>query len=475
MQRLKVLIAGYEATPFFKKGGLGDVMGSLPQALSSIGVDARVVIPYYRQTKKKYPQKRIGRLTFKFGSDKKRVSIYKGVFPNSSVQIYFLENHKRLNLTNVKVRKIEQYVFFDLAIFHLIRFLRHKEKWIPSLIHCNDWQAALVPVLAKRLDPPIPTLLTIHNLLYQGTGSLRIIDLLGLQESDMTEIKRDCPANELNVLAEGILHATRVSTVSKNYAREIMTNKHNGFIYDIIQKRMRQLKEKKGITGILNGIDYNVWGPAHDQILKIHFDDKTWKENKNLIKQGILNDVKLPMRPTFCFIGRITWQKGLEILIKAMKRLVKLNINIVILGSGNPLIERKLNRASHRFSSHVRTEFFYSEEYAHRLYAGSDFIIIPSRYEPCGLIQMIAMRYGTIPIAAKTGGLADSIQHKKTGLLFKKNSSRSLVHAVRNALRILDSESTHKTMVEAAMHKDFSWDKSAILYKKLYEEMIARV
>lgn len=470
-RNISVLFVAYEAAPFFKKGGLGDVMGSLPQALSLLGVDARVVIPYYHQTKRNYPQERIGILTFMFGSDKKRVGVYKGIFPHSSVPIYFLENHKRLNLTNVKVRKIEQYVFFDLAIFHLMRFLKRKEKWTPSLIHCNDWQAALVPLLAKRLNPPIPTLLTIHNLLYQGTGSLRVIDLLGLQESNMAEIKKDSPANELNLLAEGILHATRVSTVSKNYAREIMTNKHNGFIYNIIQKRMRRLKEKKGITGILNGIDYNIWNPLHDPILKIHFDQKNWKENKNLIKDGLLNDLKLPMRPTFCFIGRITPQKGLDILMKAMKRLVKLSINIIILGTGNPIIERKLNRVSHRFSNHVRTEFLYNEEYAHRLYAGSDYILIPSHYEPCGLIQMIAMRYGTIPIAAKTGGLADSIQHSKTGFLFKRNSPRSLVHAVKNALRILSSEPLHEKMVEAAMLKDFSWGKSAVLYKKLYESI----
>lgn len=471
-RNISVLFVAYEAAPFFKKGGLGDVMGSLPQALSSIRVDARVVIPYYHQTKRNYPQKRIGTLTFMFGLDKKRVGVYKGIFPHSSVQIYFLENHKRLNLTNNKVRKIEQYVFFDLAIFHLMRFLKHKEKWIPSLIHCNDWQAALVPLLAKRLNPPIPTLLTIHNLLYQGKGSLRVIDLSGLRESDMAEIKKDSPANELNVLAEGIMHATRVSTVSKTYAIEIMTNQQNGFIYNIIQKRMNQLKEEKGITGILNGIDYNVWNPLHDPILKIHFDQKNWKENKNLIKEGILNDLKLPVRPTFCFIGRITPQKGLDILIKAMKYLVKLNINVIILGAGNPIIERKLNRAAHRFSNHVRTEFLYSEEYAHRLYAGSDCIIIPSHYEPCGLIQMIAMRYGTIPIAAKTGGLADSIAHGKTGFLFKKDSPRSLVHAVKKALRILDSELLHGKMVEAAMLRDFSWGKSAELYKKLYMEII---
>lgn len=478
MQQMKVLITGYEGAPFYKKGGLGDVMESLPKALSKIGVDIRIILPYYNVIKEKYKLKKEGEFALEFASVEEHISIYSTFLPNTTVKAYFLGNKKYLlsSNSNGKDKRIEQFAFLGLAVAHFVKWAAEHHHWSASLVHCNDWHTAIVPlILQQKMKSLIPTLLTIHNLLYQGLGSTRVLDLLHMKDEETKEIKKGVPANEMNVLGEGIIHATRVSTVSESYAREIANDYNNSLIGPFLKKREEENNKKDGkIVGILNGIDYDIWDPAKDDSIFHKFDIKNWRAGKKDNKEDLLKSLGLEDKPTFCFVGRMAAQKGLDVLIKAISRISNLDVNVIILGSGNPIIQTSVLEIAKKYPW-VKAEIVYNEDLAHKIYAGSDFIIIPSRYEPCGLIQMIAMKYGTIPVASKTGGLKDSIANGKNGFLFEKGKSTRLRKTIKHALNIYKDPVRYKKMVERAMKKDFSWDKSAVLYKKLYQEMIGQL
>ncbi|MDO8620869.1 MAG: glycogen/starch synthase [Candidatus Levybacteria bacterium] len=472
---MNVLITGYEAAPFYKRGGLGDVMESLPKALSKIGVDVRVVIPYYNDIKKKYNFKEEGEFVMKFESEEDRIGVYSSLLPQTKIPFYFLDNKRHKFISYKRGRdKINQFASFDLAVGHFIGWVSEHHHWSPDLIHCNDWHTAIIPlILRKKINLSIPTLLTIHNLMYQGVGSLKVLDLLHMKDEETKELKRDKPATAINFLGEGIIHATRVSTVSPTYAKEIeQTERDHSLISPFLVKREQEgLGKDRRVMGILNGIDYDIWDPAKDEFAFHKFDINNWEVGKKDNKDDLLKCLGLEDRPTFCFVGRMAAQKGLDILIKTINHISNFNVNIIILGSGTPKIQASVLKIAKKFTW-VKAEVVYDEELAHKIYAGSDFIIVPSRYEPCGLIQMIAMRYGTIPIASDTGGLRDSILNGKNGFLFKKGKSIRLKKAIERALSRMQNKEKFKKMVERAMKTDFSWDKSAVLYKKLYEEML---
>ncbi len=472
---MRVLMTGYEAAPFFKRGGLGDVMESLPKALAGIGIDARAVIPYYDEIRKKYHFEKEGEFTVLFYRETEHIGVYSSVLPNTKVPFYFLQNSNYLSLSRAKdkTKRMGQFAFFDLAIVNFIHYLGKDHKWHPTVIHCNDWHTALIPLILKKMKLAIPTLLTIHNLLYQGIGSLKVLDLLDIKDEEAKELKRGVPANEMNVLGEGIVHATRVSTVSPTYAKEIaQTEQDHDSISPFLVKRESEGLGKDGkIIGIINGIDYDVWNPAKDELIFHKFDIGNWEVGKKDNKEDLLKSLGLQDKPTFCFVGRMAIQKGLDVLIKAIGRISHLNVNLIILGSGDRRIQASVLQTAEKFPW-VKAELFYSEELAHKIYAGADFILIPSHYEPCGLIQMIAMRYGTLPIASKTGGLEDTIDDGENGFLFKNGSSPGLVKAIQKAVAVYNNSQRYQKMVQKAMQTDFSWNKSALLYKKLYLDIV---
>lgn len=469
------MITGYEGAPFYKKGGLGDVMESLPKALSKIGIDIRIALPYYNVIKEKYRLKKEGEFTVYFDSTEEHVRVYSTILPGTNVKVHLLENGHYLLSSNStgKDKRIEQFAFFSLAVAHLINYLAKHHKWTANIIHCNDWHTAIIPLILKqKMKSSVATLLTIHNLLYQGVGSFRILDLLNMRDEEVKELERGKSATEMNVLGEGIIHATRVSTVSKSYAKEITEDYSKSLIGPFLKKREEDCCKKDGkIVGILNGIDYDIWDPAKDSCIFHKYDVSNWEVGKRDNKEDLLKNFGLEDKPTFCFVGRLASQKGLDVLIKAINSISHLNINIIILGSGNPIIQESVIEEAKKFPW-VKAEIVYDEELAHKIYAGSDFIVIPSRYEPCGLIQMIAMRYGTVPIASDTGGLKDSILNGKNGFLFKKGKSTRLKKVIEHALKRMKDKERFNKMVECAMKTDFSWDKSAIIYKKLYKEML---
>ena len=471
----RVLIVSYEAAPFFKTGGLGDVMGSLPKALVGLGVDARLVIPYYQQVREKYPKfNRIGEFRIYFGAKEEEI----GVYEDTCVpHVYFLSNRANLSHVNTRGRnkRIEQFAFFSLAVSHFLLWLSKNRGWKSDIMHCNDWHTALVPLILQKLNLSTKTLLSIHNLEYQGFGSIKVVDFLNLKNEDIKEIKRENPVKAIDMLGEGILHADVVSTVSPNYAAEIMASEenHHRIIYSYLRRREKEGLADGKIIGILNGIDYEVWNPSKDKLLFQAYSNLDWKEGKKKNKEELLQSLNLPIdRPTFCFVGRMAAQKGVELLIRIIPRMAALNVNVIFLGQGDPNIEKSVKRIVGKYPQFAAASLSYNEEVGHRFYAASDFIVIPSHFEPCGLIQMIAMRYGTLPIASKTGGLKDSIKNGRNGFLFQKNSSRALLKTIKKALSIYHDVNKFNSMVENAMKTDFSWDKSAVLYKKLYQKMI---
>lgn len=460
-------MTGYEAAPFFKRGGLGDVLGSLPIALKAIGVDARVVIPYYEQIRQEFEEKKIGEFLVHFEEGEEQISVYQGNFPGSDIIAYFLSNKPNLDYFKNRGRnkKIDQFAFFDLAVAKFISWLIKNKHWGPDLIHCNDWHTGLIPlILNRQLKLAIPTLLTIHNLSYQGKGSIKVLDLLHIKDEDARELKRGTPATEINILGEGIMHATVVSTVSVTYAKEISQNNDHDPIGAFLLKRQKEKGRKDEIFGIVNGIDYEVWNPKTDAMLAARGKEKN--------KQYLLKTLGLSNKITFCFIGRMASQKGIDVVLKRIDEIISLGVNIIFLGSGEKPIENSILRAIKKYPNNIRADFSYNEKLAHQLYGGADFILIPSHFEPCGLIQMIAMRYGTLPIASKTGGLQDTISDGKNGFLFKNGSSVGLVKAIKRAVGVYNNSQRHQQMVEVAMHTDFSWNKSALLYKKLYLSIV---
>lgn len=472
-KNLKVLITGYEAAPFFKHGGLGDVMESLPKSLAKIGIDVKLVIPYYGEIRENFPEEKIGEFLMHYDSTEAEIGVYKSKIPGSDVVIYFLGNKEKLSFINTRGRnkKINQFAFFDLAVVQFIKWLSDKKEWVPSVIHCNDWHTALIPLILEKKKINIPTLLTIHNLAYQGRGSSDVLDLINLQDKDVKEIKHGFKANEINILGEGILHATGVSTVSPTYAKEI-----TGLIGNPIGKYILERKGEGlngGIKGILNGIDYDIWSPKKDDLIAKKYDISSWREGKNKNRQALLEELGLPQRVTFCFVGRMARQKGLDMLVKIAKRIKDSDANLIILGTGEPIVEKSARKLQGKYPQNIRAEVLYSEELAHKIYAGSDFIIIPSRFEPCGLIQMIAMSYGTLPIASKTGGLRDTIKNNSTGFVFEPGHVVGLRKKIRKAVNVVKSDKKkHERMVVRAMNADFSWRKSARTYKKLYQSIL---
>lgn len=477
MSDIRVIMAGYEIAPFYKRGGLGDVMASLPKALVKVGLDVRIAVPHYAAIRQELlgNDKRIGQFYIHFGKGEEEIGVYKTYLPDTKIVVYFLSNKPNLSYINTRGRnkKIDQFAFFDLALSHFASYLSKEQSWETDIVHCNDWQTALVPlILRKKVNLDLPTLFTIHNLNYQGVGSLKVLDLLHIEDEDTREIKRGKPVTEINIMGEGIIHATKVSTVSPTYAKEIAEDYGDDPIHYFLKRREKEQGVKGEVVGILNGIDYDVWNPKSDNYIFHKYGVENCEDGKRNNKEDLLKTFGLEDKPTFCFIGRIAKQKGIDLLVRAIKRFNKVDFNLIFLGTGDPNIEKSIMRVSKSYPQNVKAIFSYDENTAHKLYAASDFIVIPSHYEPCGLIQMVAMRYGTIPLASETGGLKDSISNGSNGILFKKNSVSALVKALRQALDLYKNKKRLKNIVVCAMKTDFSWDKSAVLYKKLYENLL---
>jgi len=479
---MEVLQVATEMYPFFKIGGLGDVIGSLPLKLSEQGLDVVVVIPLYKEIDRNRFNIRESEESFSvyFNGKVREVSVFSsGALP---VPVYFLSNPEYIDQYN-KVAiagnqaEVNHYAFFSRAVVEWIgRTKRHFD-----IIHLHDWHVGLVPRLYWYTHPcgdRPKFIFTIHNLGYHGFSETSLVKRLGIK--DLQRVKDDPyfdfdarEDDQLDLLLQGLLTADFVTTVSPTYAKEIQTPAYCEGLCDVLRIRSDRLR------GILNGINYRIWNPAQDQHIYHCYDLESVEtgklENKSCLQQDLgLSDHNVPLIGS---VGRLDpGQKGLDLLCSVLEALLDkqdLSFQFVLLGDGDSEWARRLEQLAIGRTSRVSVNITYDETLAHRIYAASDIMLIPSRYEPCGLVQMIAMRYGAIPVVRATGGLNDTVEDLKSGFVFKEYEVGPFMKKVAQALSIyLQDQKQWNRMIQVAMVTDFSWEHPAREYRELYEELL---
>lgn len=467
---LKVLLCASEVAPVIKIGGLGDVVGSLPKALATIGVDADVVVPFFPTAKVDNLQLYKSRtLRVVYDTITYEVEVWATKLPASDVDLYLLKNDSFfatggkdafLNTPN----ETQIFAFFDKCVCELIksRFNTY------DVVHCNDWHTGLVPhLLSEELGASRPaSIMTIHNISYQGTGAPSVITDVGLVTSEHRSLEWDVSDGDLNLLMQGIMSADFINTVSPSYAHELIAEVDSSQIGQVLTAR------KDRFLGILNGLDYQVF-PRQLSV-------SNWQQQKQTSKIELRKELDMSgdrEGPIFSMISRLDPnQKGLDILSEVVPDIVALGGDFILLGSGDKVWEEKFTELANRLNeTHgrkaVSVSLLFDAGLANRIYQGSDFFLIPSKFEPCGLTQMIAMWYGAVPVAHAVGGLKDSIKHGRTGFLFEDYSSQALLASIQKCFNIYKSPA-HSAIVEECLKQDFSFDKSAKLYKELYEKAV---
>lgn len=482
-KNLKILMAAAEIAPFAKAGGLADVVGSLPPAFKKLGCDVRLIMPLYGVIdKKKFKLKKIySNIPITSNDRPVKINIWKTKLPGAAVVVYFVEQKQYFGAKEIYAKKnnAERFLFFSLAVLNILP----KIKFQPDIIHCHDFHTALIPDLLKANNWPYfkntKTVFTIHNINYQGNSEIEILKTGNLTKNSLKTLTKDARDGDINFMVQGILNAGAVTTVSKAYAREITTSMYGAKLENIIKKR------KKDLYGILNGIDMDSFDPGKDKLIKTKYSVKTLDkkiENK-LYLQKKLN---LPVNGDIALVGmvsRLVWQKGLELMTE---RLAELNCQFVVLGTGQKKYEKHLEALAKKYPDKFSAQIMFDVKMAQQIYAGSDIFLMPSRFEPCGLGQMFAMRYGAVPVVRSTGGLADTVQDlrfqisdlrtkfpsKATGFVFEKFDSNSLDRALGRALNIYyNNPKAWRRLQVNGMRKDFSWDKSAKEYLKIYKSL----
>ena len=478
---LKVLIVASEVAPFAKTGGLADVAGSLPKALLLQGNDVRVVLPRYRSVQ---TARTLGDFPVQVGNRKATCVVrYSEIEAKSEqgkayVPVYLLDNYHYFDRDGFYMYpdEGERFSFFDLAVVRLCEFL----SFLPDVVHCNDWQTGFIPLLIKvrsRKEPAwsgVASCYTIHNLQYQGRFPPSVLDLLGLDRSFFTPQGVEF-YGDVSFMKAGIVYADVVSTVSETYAKEIQTPEFGEGMDGILRERRQDL------FGIVNGINYHEFNPKSDPRIFATYDSGNLcakKENKHALQR----ELGLPVseEPLLGMVSRLVDQKGLDILLQAMPNLLDRNVQFVMLGTGDPRYEESFLRLMAERKDKMAAVIGFNGVLAQKIYAGSDMFLMPSKFEPCGLGQLIAMRYGSVPVARRTGGLVDTVldydpaTSSGTGFLFDEYSPVALLSAVDRALQVYRSREEWQALVRQAMERDYSWNKSAALYTELYIEAMGR-
>jgi starch synthase len=477
---LRVLFLTAEYDPFAKVGGLGDYSGSLPKSIKGLGaarhrpVDIRVAIPYHGQFPTLLPH---FRKSAKISIDTRKAIAHGSAyeFTHENVPLYLIRRSGRAAgyraiYNRTQLEDARKFVFFSLAIADLVK----KIGWMPDVIHANDWHTALAlhhfAALRKidRAFSSIKLLQVIHNMPYLGEGTQGIMDKFGIKpvkSSLIPEWGKYLP------LPMGLISADWIATVSPSYADELTAEEFSSGLEKFF------LANRNKTTGILNGIDTSVWDPENDPLIVSRF-SPTELGGRLANKESILREVGLESdgrKPLLVFISRLTPQKGLDIILKGLPKLLDLDWNAIILGCGDKDLEAGLRAFESAHPDRFRAILEFNNPMAHKLYAAGDILLMPSRYEPCGLSQMIAMRYGCIPVASAVGGLKDSIvpanQPNGTGYLFESSDDNSLVICLGKALLDYQNEEKWSQMQLRAMSKDFSWTRSAGQYIDLYHQL----
>ena len=480
--RRSVAFIGSECYPFVKTGGLGDVMYALPRALIKQNCDVRVILPRYKCIPWKYQEKMVYRGEFMMDLFADGRSFYVGImeYIMDGVVYDFIDNEEFFSAGNPYtnlVDDIPKYCFFSKAALAALNYL----DWIPDIIHCHDWQAALVPVYLKTLFAGTrvggaKTMLTIHNLRFQGIYSIPAVKYWsGLPDHlfNIDVLKQGY--NDANLMKAGLAYADMITTVSNTYAGEIQT----GFYGENLDAHLRHHSGK--LRGIVNGIDVELWDSSTDKLLPVRYGAADAVEKKKQIKRDLQEKLGLEQDENKFVIGlisRLTNQKGLDLVNAILPELIDGNTQVVVLGTGEPWYEDAFRYYENSYKGSVCSNIMYDEGRAHQIYGGADALLVPSLFEPCGLTQLIAMRYGTVPIVRETGGLKDTVEpynqfaNSGNGFTFDRYESGLLLDAVNRAKTLYFTDREHwDEMVVRDMKKDVSWDQSALQYRALYVEL----
>lgn len=456
---MKIVICASEVVPFAKTGGLADVAGALPLALEKEGQEVIVILPRYKAID-------AAKFNLKTSGD----GILAGTL-GQGIKVYFIENAGFFNREGLYGDKqgdhpdnLERFSFYCRRSLELLKEINFK----PDIIHCHDWQSSLIPVFLKTVysqDPfykKIRTVLTIHNIGYQGLFPREEFPKLGLDWSLFSMEGLEF-YGKINILKGGMLFADIINTVSPTYAREIQTKEFGFGLDGVLNKR------KDSVFGILNGLDYDIWDPQRDKFIARNF-SITDLAGKARDKEDLQALCKLPLKkgvPLVGIVSRLAEQKGFDILAEGIDAICKMDIQMVILGTGDLKYHQVMQEMVAKYPKVISLNLKFDDPLAHKIYAGSDIFLMPSRYEPCGLGQLISLRYGTIPLVFKTGGLADTV-NADNGFVFSNYSKMALVKTIRRALAAFQDKKQWDALVQNALKCNFSWDASARKYLELY-------
>ncbi len=472
---LRIAHLASEAVPFSKTGGLADVVGALPPALAALGNAVTVVVPAHRATvKEELPGKSVGEVWAMGMRAELRETHHNGttVVLLDCPQLFVRPALYSLPEGDFPDNPI-RYAFFARAALYAVA-----ARGGADVIHAHDWQSALAPLLLARFPehraglPAAVSVLTIHNLAYQGVFPPWVLEACQLPRELFTLDTLEF-YGQVNFLKGGLVSADAITTVSPTYAREILTPQFGCRLEGVLATRSDRL------VGILNGLDLETWNPATDRYIPAPYTAATMREGKKAAREALAAEAELApgARPLIGMVSRLAEQKGADLLAAALEDIVALGFDVVVLGTGERRYEETLQAAQLSHPGRVRVFARFDEGLAHRIYAGSDLFLMPSRWEPCGLGQMIAMRYGTLPVVTRTGGLADTVaevgEPSGTGFVLAELSPQALVAALTRARELLQNPSRRDAVRREGMSRDFSWDRSARAYEELYRSLLA--
>ncbi|HLB91804.1 MAG TPA: glycogen synthase GlgA [Terriglobales bacterium] len=479
---MHIAFAASECVPFSKTGGLADVVGALPRALAALGHQVSVYVPRYRQTALTDPETVVRSITIPF-DDKYRFCSVVTAGASAGVRFYFIDyppyfDREALYGTAAGdyPDNAERFAMFSRAVLEASKVLG-----VPQVFHCHDWQSALVPVMLRTLyaeDPAfrdVATVFTIHNMGYQGLFPPDTLPLLMLPWDLLAMSKMEF-FGQVNFLKGALVFSDFVTTVSKKYSHEIQTSEYGFGLEGVLRDRAAT------VTGILNGVDYDEWSPQTDKLIAANYSSQDLS-GKRKCKQDLLNafgitnaearvDTKVPV---IGIVSRFAAQKGFDLIAQIMDRLAREEMIMVVLGSGDKLYEEMFQRLQKQFPNKIAAKVAFDNGLAHKIEAGADMFLMPSRYEPCGLNQIYSLKYGTVPIVRATGGLDDTIEPwdartgKGTGFKFHDYTGEALLATIKQSLLAYQDPSSWQTLMRNGMGRDFSWGASAREYGKVYE------
>jgi starch synthase len=483
-QALKICLVSSECTPFAKTGGLADVVAALGRFLSKRGNDVRIVMPMYSRIKNGghefYPVPDAQDIPIRLGGRTYWFSLSTLQLPRSSAKIWLVRCPELYEREGIYTQDGDEHLRFALLSRAAFLMCQHTQ-WSPDIMHCNDWHTGLIPIYMRthygwdKLFENTRTVMTIHNIGYQGTFSSETVSGLGLDSDRYLLWQEDLNENRINYLKTGLVYANAITTVSRTYAHEIQGDELGMGLAGVLRQR------SDSITGIVNGVDYEDWNPRDDVLIPHGYTIKDMS-GKALCKEALMKRFGMsyePTTPVFGIVSRLTFQKGFELLAETLTVLLQReNMRVVVLGSGEEKYESYFTWLQNTFPHKVAYDRGYKEDLSHHIEAGADMFLMPSRYEPCGLNQMYSLKYGTVPIVRRTGGLADTVEQwdpqsrTGTGFLFGEFSADALMNTMRFALDCWKDQEAWKVLQRNGMERDFSWERQGEEYVALYRRLL---